>query len=187
VTVGASPGVPALDPQTGRVFVGADHRLSVLDAHSGAVLHTARVDDTPSNLVVDERTRHLFVISAGPKNKLGQSIGAGHVTLLDGRTGAIVLTIRVGRAPGPAAVDTRTERVFVANQGDGTVSVLNATDCPRSPADLAPPAAGAHVFPETRHNLITGWHDTCYVCSGLVFHQCTIRETGRKHQCFTSY
>jgi hypothetical protein len=40
VTVGASPGVPALDPKTGRVFVGAAHRLSVLDARTGALLRT---------------------------------------------------------------------------------------------------------------------------------------------------
>ncbi|HKO23898.1 MAG TPA: hypothetical protein VJY65_04065, partial [Chloroflexota bacterium] len=124
--VPGNPDLMVVDEHAQRAIAfargGVRGELSVLDARSGAVLHTARVDETPSNLIVDDRTGHLFVIRAGPQNKLGQYIGAGHVTLLDERTGTLLRSIRVGRAPGPAVVDTRTERVLVVNEGDGTVS-----------------------------------------------------------------
>lgn len=42
------------------------------------------------------------------------------------RAGALLRTTRVGRIPSALAVDARTNRVFVANMLEGTVSVLDA-------------------------------------------------------------
>ena len=38
-------------------------------------------------------------------------------------------TARVGSAPLAAAVDERTDTVYVTNGNDGTVSVLNGAQC----------------------------------------------------------
>jgi YVTN family beta-propeller protein len=45
--------------------------------------------------------------------------------MLDAGTGRVVRTIGVGSDPAAMAVDTTTGRVFVANVGSGTVSVLD--------------------------------------------------------------
>lgn len=48
------------------------------------------------------------------------------VSVLDARSGRVIRTVPVRRAPQAIAVDEQTARVFVANSGGGTVSVLDA-------------------------------------------------------------
>ncbi len=48
------------------------------------------------------------------------------VSVLDARSGRVVRHISVGHAPQTVAVDEQTARIFVANAGDNTVSVLDA-------------------------------------------------------------
>lgn len=74
---------------------------------------------------MDARTGHLLIAHAGPERSDGAFMGNGHVDVRDGRTGRLLRTITVGVAPGALAVDTRTGRLFVVNEG-GNVPAVDA-------------------------------------------------------------
>src|SRR5919201_1853783 len=76
VTVGMLPTAVAVDARSGRVFVEnkgpvdgnlvplGNGTVTVLDAHSGAVLRTIGVGTYPTALAVDERAGRAFVVNA---------------------------------------------------------------------------------------------------------------------------
>jgi len=133
-----------VDEQSGHVFVSSAYAdsVSMLDATSGRLLRTVG-GTRPGPMAVDTHTRRVFVLNGG-NNGGGTSNGA--VTILDSATGRVVGNTPVGRLALPVTpvVDTRTGRVFVANDGGGTgsVSVLDA----RSGALLRTVTVGPHPF-----------------------------------------
>jgi DNA-binding beta-propeller fold protein YncE len=116
-----------LDAPAGRAFLlaasrrGSDDTAAVqmLDLATGAVRRTVALSTgLPVTQALDERTQRLFVLTDRDYG------GLGHVFVLDARTGSVVRTIHVGLDPDVLAVDTLTDRVFVAN-GD-SVRILDA-------------------------------------------------------------
>lgn len=118
--VGRIPTALAVDSTRGHAFVasGVAGTITMLDAHTGALLRTVRVGRDPSALAVAARTGRLFV--ADPLDD--------RVSVLDATSGTLLRSTGVGRAPAAIAVDEATGRVFVANRDDGSVSVLDAAD-----------------------------------------------------------
>jgi len=100
IPVGHYPGQVAVDAATGRVFAGTETGVLVLDAHSGAVLHTVHMGSVGS-IAVDPGTGHVFAESNGTS-----------VRLLDGRDGHILVTTPVIANAGGLQVDSRNARVF---------------------------------------------------------------------------
>jgi YVTN family beta-propeller protein len=47
------------------------------------------------------------------------------VSVISARRNMVIATIPVGSAPAGVATDWKTNRIYVANRGDGTVSVIN--------------------------------------------------------------
>ncbi len=131
-TLGIEAGPVAVDEITGYVFVAATGptkrdgtprgpgAVSMIDARSGALVHTVAVGLGPTAIAVDGRTGRAFVLN-------GQS---DSVSVVDTSSGTVRRTVRVGRNPLAAAVDEVTGRVFVTSPGGwpapGTVSVLDA-------------------------------------------------------------
>ena len=141
VTVGRLPQPPdavAVDGQVEHVVIIVDRArtATLLDARTGAVLRTVTVGVSPQAVAVDERTHRAFVVNEGPRGRDGLPVGTGSVSVLDMRSGAVLRTIGVGVAPHAVALDARTGRVFVVNEGiqdargmittRGSVSVLDA-------------------------------------------------------------
>lgn len=89
----------------------------MLDANSGAVLHSSTVGVAPGPLAVDARHHHVLVVTGGAVDAAGNPSGAGTVAVLDARSGAVVRTITAGMAPGDIALDERANRAFVLNFG----------------------------------------------------------------------
>ena len=109
------------DERTGRVFLADEHTgtITMLDAASGRVLRTVTVAPTIASggVLVDQGSGRLIVSSAGPLDSAGNVTGMGSVSVLDGRSGAIVRTEPVGANPGSIFVDRGAGRVVVVNQG----------------------------------------------------------------------
>jgi YVTN family beta-propeller protein len=130
VGVGKAPMAVAVDVRANRAFVvnSGDNSVSLLDARSGSVLRTVplrngaveKSGDRSTTAVDDERTSRIFVVNqrTPPANS--------SVSVLDARSGIVLRTTRVGLFATAAAVDGRTQRVFVTNQDSNTVSVLDA-------------------------------------------------------------
>ncbi len=113
---------------------GTSGIVSMLDTRTGALMRVVRVPQTPTVVTVDEQGGHVFVASEGRRKGFGNTLGAGTLSMLDARTGALIRRVPLGIHPVTAAVDGRTRRVFVVNGGPigraglgvGAVTVLNA-------------------------------------------------------------
>jgi YVTN family beta-propeller protein len=108
----------------------------------GAIVSTMVLPGDARAVALDERTKHTFVVDDPSQ---GAGAAPGRVYVLDTRTGTVLHTVTVGRAPDFALVDERTGRVFVLNYGSGTVSVLDTdsgTVLRTTRVALGPNAAG---------------------------------------------
>lgn len=122
--------VLASDRRTGHIFLARGKDIMMGEAHDGRAARTILrgVDplSEPGVAMVDEVTNRLFVAD----------YARAQVNVIDTRSGTLVATIPVGAHPLRLAVDTRTARIFVLNQGlisgvdrpvgVGSVSVLDA-------------------------------------------------------------
>ena len=129
VSVGGGPTAVAVAERSGHIFVGNSNAdtVSMLDARTGPVLRTARMEHSPRAVAVDDRTGRVVVLSRGIDDAYVPPIGlSGTVSALDARTGTVLHTVAVGVGPRAIAVDERRGRVFVANTRSNSVSVLDA-------------------------------------------------------------
>lgn len=114
-----------LDGPTGRLFTidGIQGVVRILDGASGRLLGTVSVGGTPANMVIDQLSGQAFLACVGPLNQARQPMGNGTVSMLDGRSGAVIRTVAVGRSPFGVAIDPREQRVLVFNNGGQTAPV----------------------------------------------------------------
>ena len=117
--VGHTPSAVAVDERARRAFVlnVNPDSVSVLDTVRGVVLRTVPFSKL-SDVAVDDRTGHVFVLD-GPDGVHGRAV------MLDARSGRVVHTAALGKSSRPVAIDSHTQRAFVPNSDDGTVSVLD--------------------------------------------------------------
>jgi DNA-binding beta-propeller fold protein YncE len=116
------------DPSTGRIFlVDRTYGLVVLDSHTGNILHTGFMPPGPgaAAIVIDPGTHQAFVaVSTDPYG--GIRTGPTLLSVLDTRTLHILYTTKLGIGPTSLALDTRTDRLVAANQGDDTAMIVSA-------------------------------------------------------------
>lgn len=161
--VGPVPYALLMDNATARIFVlhrreerrsdtTISGQVSMLDARSGAVLHSATVGLGPLAGVVDEQCGRVFVISTGPISPSGYYQGPGSISMLDAASGAVLRTVPLPCAPTAIVLAQRAGRLFVSCQvnpvGEGPVIVLDATTG-ALPRTLPISAVGRvlHIFP----------------------------------------
>jgi YVTN family beta-propeller protein len=144
VAVGVQPVVPAVDEATDTVYVpnsnpDGDGSVSVINgaicnadvtSGCGQTPPTVSVGPFPDAAAVDETTNTVYEVAHG------DSLGAVYV--INGATcdGAVTTgcgqqppKVTVGSVPGDVIVDPASHQVFVANEEDSTVSVIDATAC----------------------------------------------------------
>jgi DNA-binding beta-propeller fold protein YncE len=86
---------------------------------TGPVLRIVTVGRNPTTVAVDAQTGRAFVTAHIP-NSHGDVLG-----IVDATSGRLLRIIPVGRDPFRVLVDPRRGRAVVANDEDGTVSVLD--------------------------------------------------------------
>jgi DNA-binding beta-propeller fold protein YncE len=118
-TVGAaSVGAPvALDAGLNRIYQpcdAVDACIEVVDATTNALITRVPVTRSwrPPMIAIDA-TRHLVYVASAVFDPAG---ARGVVTVVDGRTAAVVATIAVGPGPQAIAVDPARNRVYVSGQ-----------------------------------------------------------------------
>lgn len=122
----------AVDAADGRVVAvntttasdGGDIGAQVVDIASGRVVSTPTLATglgfSVASAVYEPRHRAIVAISEG-------TAGFNVASILDTHSGLLVRQVRLGVGPPAVAIDAQTGRAFVANGGDATVSVLDAT------------------------------------------------------------
>ena len=116
-TVGPDPTAMAVSLDDTKVFV-CNHggtTVSVIDTSTYAVLHTVNVGTTPTDILATNFA--IFVSNSGSNN----------VTIFDPSSYAILATATVGSSPTAIALNPARTKLYVANFGTTTVTVVNTT------------------------------------------------------------
>jgi len=140
----APAGVLVLDGRHGRVIVVSSATtarattlsVAAYDAATGALIRSRRIASGPVmrataagalsdelSAAIDEASGRVFVLHAPYGARL---YPRGRLDVLDADTLAVVRRVRVGAVPRPPVVAERAGRVYVANQRDGTLTMLDA-------------------------------------------------------------
>lgn len=99
----------------------------LLDARSGRALRSVAVGFVPAALSIDDRDGRVYVMNAGALEPLftppGSSLTApGSVSVLDANSGAVRRTTLLSRGLSMMALDERTERILVVDNGGSVPS-----------------------------------------------------------------
>jgi YVTN family beta-propeller protein len=170
----------ALSPDGTRAYVTepSDDRLVVLDTHSGAVLATVTVGETPSGLAVSPNGSQVWVVNTDlPATTIGSpstspspttsssnnasQLNAGSVSVVSTATDSVVGTIAVD-GPGPidAAFSPDGHWAYVTNNGVAAGGSVNIIDT----STLAVVGSYAPTTPLPPGS--TGWNPTSVAVSG---------------------
>jgi YVTN family beta-propeller protein len=143
VTVGAGPTGLAVDPATDTIYVannglGVNSRtVSVINGTTCNAADTSGCGQKPATVLVG-RAPFYAAFDAINKTVYVTDIGGNSVSMINARTcnatvtagcGRKPATVAVGRSPIPVTVDPRTNTVYVGNNGDATVSLIDGATC----------------------------------------------------------
>lgn len=184
VTVGTNPIGLAFDPVNNTVYVAnaaqnGPNTLSMIDASSCNATARAGCARTPPTVTVAKNVFNVDIdLSTDTVYVAGWSPVRGYVSVIDGASCNAHITAGCGN-PQPAVkvgsdnigivVDQATHNVFVPNQGDSTVSVVDGSSCNARIArgcDQSAPTGGVGFNPgRVGHDALDPATGTLYVAS----------------------
>ncbi|HWE62969.1 MAG TPA: hypothetical protein VHB98_14745, partial [Chloroflexota bacterium] len=131
-------------------------QVQTIDTQKLALLATVEVgpvyypgDFSPSNeasphpVAIDEQAGVAIALSVSSDQYTTGQLSPGMASLISVRGGQLLRQVPVGIEPCAVAVDSRLHRAYIANRGDGTVTVLDT----RTGALVARVRAGAGADP----------------------------------------
>ncbi len=112
-------GTPVVDAPTGSVIASdfGSRSVFICDGTTGRLRRRVTLNGNPTSLAVDEHTGRILVVSAGTTDNTGVFTDASRVSVLDGRSGALLRTVPLGAGYGSIAVDTQAHRAVVIMSG----------------------------------------------------------------------
>jgi YVTN family beta-propeller protein len=115
-----------IDPLQGTVYVaGAGPTIAAIDEDTLWVKGTIHLGPPASKgvngLATDALSRTLYAVTNVPKTA---TRSLGKLVAIDERTNTIMGSVRVGNFPAGVATNPITHLVYVANEGDDSVSVV---------------------------------------------------------------
>lgn len=122
VAVQVSPVSVAINPSTNQIFVAnkGSNSVSVIDGNTSAVTNiSVSPAVTPVAVAVNPVLNHIYVATSFSSSVINPS-----VSVIDVQGKKVLKTVTVGNNPTGVAVNSVTNLVYVSNQGDNTVSVI---------------------------------------------------------------
>jgi DNA-binding beta-propeller fold protein YncE len=119
-----SIGHVAIDETRARVYItgrtstpSQTSLLFVVDANTNGLVSTITVPDlADADVAVNPVTGRVYLSNSSP---------SGKVVIVNGITGAVVTDVDAGAIPGPMAVNTKTNKVYVGRVGQGDPSAVD--------------------------------------------------------------
>ncbi len=126
IVVGDAPSAIGVNPITNKIYVanrGSDN-ISVIDGSSNTVVASTPVGNLPISVVVNPKTNMIFVYVA--------NLFSDSVSVIDGTPGSptenqILANIDVGDAPSDIDINPNIDKIFVTNNQDNSVSVIDGS------------------------------------------------------------
>lgn len=121
---------PLAAAYAGYAAPAAGARIGALDSRSGRLRYTMAVGTHFAGMVLDPRTGHLFVVSAGDLDHPLHPSAPPELRMLDAASGAVRATIPIPGRVGPSLLGAAAGRVFVvtAPYGEVQTSALLSID-----------------------------------------------------------
>jgi len=115
----------AIDPATSVAYVANvnDASIAVIDVPGMRLTRRLSAPVRPFSVALDRASHRLDVVSNVPQTPTSPG---GHVESLDLATGRVLAHSAAFRFPLGVALDARRRRLFVTDEADGTVAVLDA-------------------------------------------------------------
>lgn len=115
---GSQPLGLAVDPQAHRLFAVINGpEVAVINTHTDALVTRITVGRENANAAVNPFTRGCYVTD--------EIFAPSNLGVVNTRHLHVITNIAVGNTPFDVAVDVRSNRVFVTNIGDSTISVID--------------------------------------------------------------
>ncbi len=122
-----SAGVPrrrAVTPVGRRPVGAASHPRQPLTYVANSKSDTLSVIREEEEIAVIDVGPRPFGVTVDPQERIWVTHDGGAVTMVDALTNTVKATVEVGSRPTGIAVDLRTGHAYVANSGEGTVTVI---------------------------------------------------------------
>ena len=133
ISGGISPSDPVINAVTNKIYIGNDNypnsTVTAIDGVTDSILATISTGPYPEALDLNPVTNYVYALS----NDNNAAI-PDRVTVIDGRTDSTTTTLNVGKGivgvGHGVAVNPVTNRLYVANDFDNTVSVIAGAENP---------------------------------------------------------
>ncbi|MGQ0465722.1 MAG: YncE family protein [Sporichthyaceae bacterium] len=128
VKVGKYPSALAVNSKTNKIYVAnrQGHNVTVIDGKTNKTT-TVKTGFAPIAVRVNEVTNTIYVANlAGTDASGNESTNEpGSVTVIDGKTDKATKTVKAGLEPYAIGINTKTNRIYVGNQGGNDVTVID--------------------------------------------------------------
>jgi YVTN family beta-propeller protein len=127
VQVGTAPVAIAVNTVTNEVYVAnSGGSVTIINEATGST-KTIKVDLNPQAIIVNPVTNKIYV--AATNGKVFSTFNPnGNVVVIDGRTDTVTTTIPGGKNPFAIALNPVTNRIYVANDGNGSNATVTVID-----------------------------------------------------------
>lgn len=123
-----APVAVAVNPTTNTIYVAnsQSNNVTVIDGETDSVTATISVGTSPIGVAVDPQTDFFYIANTGNP----QTADPGNITVINGAakgTQALSQTLTDSNAKNPVAVavNSTTNKIYVANSGSNNVTVIN--------------------------------------------------------------
>jgi YVTN family beta-propeller protein len=122
ITVGQGPTGVVVNSKNNRLYVanGLDHTVSVIDGVTDQIIGTMITSNTPTDIAINAVKNEVWVC----ESDAGTNVFA---EVFDGNTFALLKSIPAGTGVGRIAVHPHLNRVYVANDFSGFLTVIDGS------------------------------------------------------------
>src|SRR2546427_1094768 len=125
ITVGDIPAELAVNPATNRLYLThSDNNITtVIDGSTGQVVGNIAVPQNVKAIAVNSVTNTVYLTGGGSSG----SVRGSRLFVVSGSNNTVIRTIDIGSGPFSIAVNPNSNRVYVANFYDWTISVVDGS------------------------------------------------------------
>jgi YVTN family beta-propeller protein len=128
VRVGKQPGAVAVNSKTNKIYVAnkQSNTVTIIDGQTNRT-KTVKTGPEPIAVKVNQLTNRIYVLTLRGLLADGSIDfnGAGTVAVIDGETDKVIKKVPCQLEPYALAINEKTNKVYVANQGSNSVTMID--------------------------------------------------------------